>query len=43
MKKPGDHVRINFGRFPFVFDIDSMMEQERKSVMDAIRKTDVSS
>lgn len=40
MKKPGDHVRINFGRYPFVFDIDRMMEQERKSVMDDIRKTD---
>lgn len=40
MKKPGDHVRINFGRYPFVFDIDRMMEQERKSVMDDIRNTD---
>lgn len=42
MKKPGDHVRINFGRYPFVFDIDRMMEQERQSVMDDIRRTDVS-
>lgn len=42
MKKPGDHVRINFGRYPFVFDIDRVMEQERHSIMDEIRKADLS-
>lgn len=26
MKKPGEHLRINFGQSPFVFDIDSMVE-----------------
>lgn len=25
MKKAGEHVRVNFGQSPFVFDIDSMM------------------
>lgn len=26
MKKPGEHLRVNFGQTPFVYDIDSMME-----------------
>jgi len=26
IKKPGEHLRINFGQTPFVYDIDSMME-----------------
>ncbi|KAK0252882.1 hypothetical protein LTS09_012039 [Friedmanniomyces endolithicus] len=43
MKKPGEHLRINLGRTPFVFDIDHMMEQERQVVMAKIDKTDVSS
>jgi hypothetical protein len=25
MKKPGEHIRVNFGQSPFVFDIDGMM------------------
>lgn len=25
MKKSGEHIRVNFGQSPFVFDIDSMM------------------
>lgn len=25
MKRPGEHVRVNFGQNPFVFDIDGMM------------------
>lgn len=25
MKKSGEHVRVNFGHTPFVFDIDSLM------------------
>ena len=25
MKKSGEHVRVNFGQTPFVFDIDGMM------------------
>ncbi|TVY48508.1 Uncharacterized protein LOCC1_G001221 [Lachnellula occidentalis] len=28
MKKSGEHVRINFGQTPFVFDIDGMMVEE---------------
>lgn len=43
MKKPGEHLRVNFGRQPFVYDIDSMMEQERQSVLADISKADVSS
>ncbi len=26
MKKPGEHLRANFGQLPFVFDIDGLME-----------------
>lgn len=43
MKKPGEHLRINFGRTPFVFDIDRMMEQERQAIFSDIGKTDVTS
>jgi hypothetical protein len=25
MKKTGEHIRVNFGQSPFVFDIDGMM------------------
>jgi len=25
LKKYGEHVRVNFGQIPFVFDIDGMM------------------
>lgn len=32
IKKQGEHLRINFGRSPFVFDIDRMMEDERATV-----------
>ncbi|TKA70907.1 hypothetical protein B0A55_07483 [Friedmanniomyces simplex] len=42
MKKPGEHLRINLGRTPFVFDIDHMMEQERQAIMAKIDKADVS-
>lgn len=41
MKKPGEHLRINFGRSPFVFDIDRMMAQERQTIMASISKADV--
>lgn len=37
MKKPGEHLRINFGRTPFVFDIDRMMDHERHAVFTDIR------
>ena len=26
MKKPGEHLRVNFGQMPFVYDIDGMVE-----------------
>lgn len=42
MKKPGEHLRINFGKTPFVFDIDSMIEQEKRSILADIGKADVS-
>jgi Ran-binding protein 9/10 len=43
MKKPNEHLRVNFGKQPFVFDMDRMMQQERDAIMAEIRKTDVSS
>ncbi|KAI2065861.1 hypothetical protein LOZ37_006197 [Ophidiomyces ophidiicola] len=43
MKKyPGCHVKANFGQNPFVFDIDGMMTQERRSIQAEIEATDVS-
>ncbi|KAK3701636.1 hypothetical protein LTR37_015387 [Vermiconidia calcicola] len=42
MKKPNEHLRVNFGRSPFVFDIDRMMEQERQASMSEIEKADMS-
>ena len=30
MKKTGEHVRVNFGQSPFVFDIDGMMSVSKK-------------
>ncbi|KAK3713329.1 hypothetical protein LTR37_008521 [Vermiconidia calcicola] len=42
MKKPNEHLRVNFGRSPFVFDIDRMMEQERHAIMSEIEKADLS-
>ncbi|KAK4895336.1 hypothetical protein LTR27_006679 [Elasticomyces elasticus] len=42
MKKPGEHLRINLGRTPFVFDINHMMEQERQTTLANIAKADVS-
>jgi len=41
MKKPGEHLRINFGRTPFIFDIDRMMEQERRAIIGEISKAGV--
>lgn len=43
MKKPGEHIRTNFGRSPFVFDINRMMEDERQAVFSEILLADVSS
>lgn len=41
LKKPGEHLRANFGRHPFVFDIDAMMDQERALVLSEVRREDV--
>lgn len=41
MKKPGEHLRVNFGKHPFVFDIDSVMEKERQAIMAEISQADV--
>ncbi|KAF3484172.1 ran-binding protein [Arthroderma uncinatum] len=41
-KQPGAHVRANFGQFPFIFDIDSMMANEKYDVQRSIRLTELS-
>ena len=43
MKKPGEHLRTNFGRYPFVFDIDQMMDRERQIIVSEVEKADLSS
>ncbi|DAA79787.1 TPA_exp: putative Ran-binding protein (RanBP10) [Trichophyton benhamiae CBS 112371] len=41
-KQPGAHVKANFGQFPFIFDIDSMMASEKYDVQQNIQRTDLS-
>ncbi|TLD38310.1 ran-binding protein [Venturia nashicola] len=41
MKRPNEHLRVNFGQSEFVFDIDSMIEMERSVVMEDIKNTPV--
>ncbi|EFR02972.1 ran-binding protein 10 [Nannizzia gypsea CBS 118893] len=41
-KQPGAHVRANFGQFPFIFDIDKMMEDEKYHVQRSIQMTELS-
>ncbi|GAB7366592.1 hypothetical protein MBLNU230_g8578t1 [Neophaeotheca triangularis] len=43
MKKPGEHLRANFGKLPFVFDIDGYMAEERKKVFAMMKKEEISS
>ncbi|KAL1302833.1 hypothetical protein AAFC00_003166 [Neodothiora populina] len=43
MKRPGEHLRVNFGATPFVFDIDAMMKLEKSIVGDEINRTSVAS
>ncbi|KAH0550885.1 hypothetical protein GP486_007751 [Trichoglossum hirsutum] len=43
MKKPGEHVRVNFGQSPFVFDIDSVMATEKELIDAEIAATSVAS
>ncbi|KAF2219081.1 concanavalin A-like lectin/glucanase domain-containing protein [Elsinoe ampelina] len=42
IKKPGEHLRANFGQSPFVFDIDSLIERERLNVLNEISRVDTS-
>ncbi|KAF2211783.1 hypothetical protein CERZMDRAFT_42740 [Cercospora zeae-maydis SCOH1-5] len=42
MKKAQDFVRVNFGKTPFVFDIDGLVEQERQNVLADLDRADVS-
>lgn len=39
MKRPGEHIRANFGQSPFVFDIDSMMAV-RQNIFLITHRTD---
>jgi hypothetical protein len=43
IKKPGEHLRANFGRSRFVFDIDGMMAEEQRHIRNQINKADVKS
>ncbi|KAK1775270.1 CTLH/CRA C-terminal to lish motif domain-containing protein [Copromyces sp. CBS 386.78] len=40
LKRPGDHIWVNFGQVPFQFDIDGYMKKQQKLVTDKIRTTD---
>jgi Ran-binding protein 9/10 len=42
MKRQAEHIKINFGQAPFIFDIKSCYEAERHAVTDDIMKADVS-
>lgn len=39
MKKTGEHIRVNFGQRPFVFDIDGMMSREKRQIRQEIEAT----
>lgn len=41
MKKSGEYVTTNFGQTPFVFDIDGLVREERKSLKETISSTSV--
>ncbi|XXH03733.1 hypothetical protein Hte_010139 [Hypoxylon texense] len=41
MKKPGEHVRVNFGQEPFVFSIDTMVKREQARIRTAISEMSV--
>ncbi|ROT35323.1 SPRY domain-containing protein [Sodiomyces alkalinus F11] len=43
LKKVGEHVRVNFGQEPFVYDIDSTMATEKETILTQIEDADVSS
>ncbi|KAK6851081.1 Ran-binding protein 10 [Apiospora arundinis] len=39
LKKPNEHIRVNFGHTPFNFDIDGLMQSERNKVKQEILRT----
>ncbi|KFX86107.1 hypothetical protein V490_09222 [Pseudogymnoascus sp. VKM F-3557] len=39
MMKPGEHVWVNFGQSPFVFDIDSMILKEKQAIEEQVAAT----
>ncbi|KAI9805794.1 MAG: hypothetical protein M1825_000408 [Sarcosagium campestre] len=41
MKRPGEHVRTNFGQRPFVFDIDGLMAMEKSIIAAEINSVSV--
>ncbi|KAI9719237.1 MAG: hypothetical protein M1812_003567 [Candelaria pacifica] len=43
MKKPGEHLKVNFGQTPFVFDIDGMMAREKMIIQQEINATSTAS
>jgi hypothetical protein len=43
LKKAGEHIRVNFGQQPFVFDIKSEIEKEKSFIENSLIPTDISS
>ncbi|KAF6816199.1 ran-binding protein [Colletotrichum sojae] len=43
LKKSGEHVRVNFGQTPFVFDIEGMMTEEKQRLQSEISETSTAS
>ncbi|OJD17640.1 hypothetical protein AJ78_02290 [Emergomyces pasteurianus Ep9510] len=41
-KQPTTHLKANFGQFPFIYDIDGMMEKEKLNVQADISATSIS-
>ncbi|KFY27615.1 hypothetical protein V493_03394 [Pseudogymnoascus sp. VKM F-4281 (FW-2241)] len=39
MMKPGEHVWVNFGQSPFVYDIDSLILKEKKAIEEQVAAT----
>lgn len=42
LKKPREHVWVNFGQHPFIFDIDNMMLEQKNKIRADIQNTDIS-
>jgi hypothetical protein len=36
LKRAGEHVRLNFGQEPFVFDIDSVMKASQPALFSVL-------